>query len=1027
MLSVAARPTSGSGALAPQQEAGALPMAPDSEKAAYGAPQRPSPAGLSGKPSSGPSDDGGGPRLSRLRRWVPLVGGIAALVAGWQGERRIEAGDPSWLGFGLLLSGILVFVASAWPMAPGPADVPAPPAPAGAADRRGFRVGLWIGSVIAGLLGLAALWEIRQHWGSQSGVWLWAASVAAIGLTGIAFGRRPAWAERWGGGVWPTTRGGWLRLTALVVLLLGLAAADRLIWLDRVPPGIYPDEGDQAALSIQIVLGKSDLWIFDYGWYFISMVYFWILALTMKLAGIGLVGARMLNAVLGIVTVAVVMWMGIRHFGTRVGLVAGGILAVLGAALQFSREITCAGPTATLWTLSAAAFLEAARRGRARAWILAGLAGGFSLYFYPTGRMWAAVAVLFCAYLFLHGLGGRRGGILRGTALAALAALLISAPFLYRASFNQWETIYLRAREVSIFVPGNPMRLGYYRREWTMGQLLEAQLERSLGIFNRYPDMNSVFPTGRPLMPGLLALLTFTGLGWVCLRPRDPRCVLLAIWFWVGFIGVVVTVETPNLHRMSAAIPVLGLLPALVLDSLARRVEEFFLARRPASRFAVRWAIASTLAVSVAWLMTGQWKDYFVDYASMNPWAAPTLMAERVRDQGENTLVMTLARQNHIINQGWIRVLAHNTPRAGVPFPGHDLPLPISADKNLAFMLLPEQPQYVPYVMGLYPGGRLQRTSYRGQYLFSIYRLSKQQWQALQGALAHPPQGAPVHVSRLGEAPAPWSAYPSPMRWTAAWRVPQYSNYALQAGPGPATLTIDGVKVLDVPEGQPDATATLSLAQGDHFIDYAGFLTAQGQPATFKWAPVSGAAGDQTAPPPEWRPANPAALRPVDGGPDGLFVVLQPEGRPEIHRIDGTLASGGISSEIRFPRYTATWTGTMTAPRIGGYVFSLFAQGSIEFLLDGQALLRRPEPSDQPTEISTTLQAGPHSVQLVLRATEGPGGLEWSWTPPGGTKSIVPRWVLSPPPGAGIGPPVPLETLGAPDLRPTDDPLYLVP
>ena len=76
---------------------------------------------------------------------------------------------------------------------------------------------------------------------------------------------------------------------------------------------------------------------------------------------------------------------------------------------------------------------------------------------------------------------------------------------------------------------------------------------RSVGVFNQFHDDGGFWPTDRPIMSGLLAVLTLLGLGWVCPRWRDPRYVLLAIWFWVGFSGVIVTVETPNVQRMATA------------------------------------------------------------------------------------------------------------------------------------------------------------------------------------------------------------------------------------------------------------------------------------------------------------------------------------------------------------------------------------------------------------------------------------------------------------------------------------------
>ena len=87
------------------------------------------------------------------------------------------------------------------------------------------------------------------------------------------------------------------------------------------------------------------------------------------------------------------------------------------------------------------------------------MAGGLSLYFYPSGRLWAVLAALWCAYLFVHGLGGRRLSIVRGIVLAALAALLIvMGPYWSHVTTSPeaFQTFTLRAKETSIFTNDNP-------------------------------------------------------------------------------------------------------------------------------------------------------------------------------------------------------------------------------------------------------------------------------------------------------------------------------------------------------------------------------------------------------------------------------------------------------------------------------------------------------------------------------------------------------------------------------------------
>ena len=961
---------------------------------------------------------------------MSVIGGVAALaLAGW-GEVRIEAEDQTWVGVLLVLLGIGAFVLSAYALGPAPVDLPAETPIVPASSRRRdivAWVGLVLGAGLALVLNVAALRDLWGRWDSTNGLLLWGASLAAITFTAITVGRQQAWPARWGTRAYPSSWSGRILLVIAVLAIIAVASASRLLWLDKVPLGINPDEGDRASTAIRILRGEIRDGVFDYGWFSIHILYFWVLGQVMKVAGLTFAGARVFGALSGIATVATVTWMGMRHFGYRVGVMAGALLAVLGIALQFARETTEATPTAFLWTLSAAALLEAARRGRSFSWVLAGVAGGLSVYFYPTGRLWPLIPALFSLYLVLNGLGTWRRRIVHGVVLAAIAAALTISPFLLRAKATNWESFTMRARYTSIFAGDNKTRLLYYRPEWTMARLLREQVQRSVGILNRYADRNGFWPTERPLMWGPLAVLTVIGLGWICLRPRDPRFVLLAIWFWVGLSGVIVTVETPNVQRMATAIPVIAFLPALVLDSLVRRLEGGLLLSRLSAVPVFRQAPTTLALLVVALLMVQQWRFYFYTYGPMDEWSAPTLMGHVVADQGPDTQVFSLGRQWHISNQGWVRLLAAETPRGGLPSPGYQLPVALPPDHNLAFMVMPELPFYLPYLQSLYPGGTTTPAIDHGQKLFTMYRVSKEQRSALQGALAVPPQGTPVNVPTLGDVPPGWSTYPSPMRWTAMWRVPRYWNYVLRIGPGPAHLTIDGKTVLTVPAGRDVQNVEVALAQGDHFVEYDGTLLAAGRGSVFEWSAIPQTSPGQAVPPLVWERIPTARLRPAQNGPDGLFGVVTSEGRPEQHRLDGTLAAESLIAQtgiVGHP-FTVRWTGTLRAPVDGTYAMDMFAQGKMDMRLDGKLLLHSDGPRDVPIVASVDLQAGPHPVEVLYEVKEGPGGIEWTWTPPGGERSVVPRFALTPPAGAGVGPALPPDVLSSSQPMPVEAPIEL--
>ncbi len=983
-------------------------------------------------------------RRSKPHPALSAAGGFLGVALAAAGEWLVEAHDTGQLSLVLYLTGIAIFAASAWFMQPTTSDaLPQPSSETAPGGARTNRVRAWVilvgGAVLAIMLNVAAALMIKDQLDSIPGIYLWLASVLLIGATGIVVGGMFGWSPRWRGGILPAGRNGRIVLLAVVVIILVVASASRLIALDKIPFGINADEGDRASTSIQIVRGDNTASIFDSGWYFISNVYFWLLAQLMKIIGIGFVQARVFGALASIVSVATITWIGIRHFSVRVSLIAGALLSLLALSLQFARETSEAGPTAMLWAISIALMMEGARTGRLWAWIGSGLAGGFSLYFYPSARLWAVLAAGFTIYLLIHGLGGRRLEILRGAAFAGVAALMIAGPFLVHTlpvfgPPGQLDIFSVRAQETSIFNADNPTRLSYYDPSWNSLQLVAAQVDHSVGMFNQYHDDGGFWPTDRPAMWGLLTILTLLGVGWVSTRWRDPRYVLLALWFWTGLAGVIVTVETPNMQRFAAAVPALALFPALVLDSLALRVEAFFADKRWADKLRVSWLTSGAIAAVTLFLVWTQYDFYFNVYGNSDRWPQPTIQGDSVNDQGTDTLVVSVAREYHQVNSGWVRLLAPYTPRGGDRNPGLDIPLAVPADKNLSYILYPNQTPYLPYLSSIYAGGTtIPYTTTSEGLVVDIYRIPQDKWSATQGALAYVGQNSAVKVATLGEVPPGVTAFPATIRWTAGLRVSSYWNYEFRAPGGPARLTIDGVQVLDS-AGGTGAQATMSLAMGLHDVEYQATLNDASQTAKLEWAAQPEVKPDASSAQPAW--ATPASEDLYSGmaGPQGLFGVLQPHDGdnqlPEERRLDGTLAFCCPTdlTDIAAKPFTATWTGTLTAPATGVYSMTLFTQGALDLKIDGQKVMHADGSSDTTLESSPNLTAGPHSVEVDLEVKGGPGGLEWIWTPPGGETSIVPPSVLSPPKHAGIGSEVPQSALGHPNEQPANaSPLETVP
>jgi Dolichyl-phosphate-mannose-protein mannosyltransferase/PA14 domain len=983
------------------------------------------------------------PRMKHAAAAGSFVMGLLAVGLAGGGEAVIRSKNYSGLGGALYFLAIVLFAIGAWPLPSGSGDSssaansprlpPADLSPGRArasreerSTRTWWRGGalLIVGAVLAIGTNLVMLSRLKGGNESATTVTLWLSSVAVLLLAGILSEESTARTARWSTPSWPRTQWSRLGLVLVLLLLLAVAALSRFRGLDKVPYGINADEGDRAAVAIQIVRGQNTASVFGTGWYHLSMVYFKLLALVMRSFGLNFAGARVFGAICGLLTVAILTWTGIRHFGWRAGLLTGAIFSTLGVALQFSRETSEAAPTATLWALSAAFLFEAARTGKAWAWVGAGIAGGTSVYFYPTGRLWAVLAVFFCLYLLLR--GPQRQQVAAGIFLAALAALAITSPFL----LHVWQVpneLTVRAHETSIFVKENPLRLPYYQPTWTLRELLMAQIDHAMGIFNKYLDGNFFWPTGRPVLPPALAVLTLLGLGSATLRVKDPRLFLLSIWFWTGFVGVIVTVETPNLQRMATAVPLLGLFPALVLDDLARRAGSIPKASESLRR-AVRRGATAAVALAACVLAWREGRFYFGEYAAMDAWPYPRVEGQTVAEQGKDAWVISLGNQFHMVNSGWVRLLAPFANRAGVLSPGSHLPLPIPADRDLAFLVYPGQAYYLPYLAEVLPGGSVTRVTHPPDiFMFSVYRVPKAAWARQQGALVFAPGSPPVRVAALGEPPPGWTRFPSSMRWSAALRVNQYWNYKFRIGPGPARLVIDGKEVLRAPTEEASAVANVSLARGDHAIQFEGLVGRTGQAALLEWMPLPAEKSDDPDSP-SWQKVSTERLRPTDRPPEGLFGILEIPGRSQ-HRLDATIATGGLCEEVQSGGpFEATWRGTLDAPKTGSYQMALRAAGGpAELKLDGKSVVQVNGENDELVRRVVTLDAGPHSVELTYHVRHAPGLIEWIWKPPGGVESIVPPSVLSPPPGAGVDSQLPVEVLGEPGSQPVDRPTYTTP
>jgi tetratricopeptide (TPR) repeat protein len=181
-----------------------------------------------------------------------------------------------------------------------------------------------------------------------------------------------------------------------------LALAVRAVYL--VDSADYPafcipifDAGDYDESARQLAsggaMGAQFFWQPFFYPFFLSCVYF--------VSGGSIVGAKVLQALLGAVTCTLTYGLGQRLFGRTAGVIAGVMTAFYGPLIFYEAELLAAG-WAAFWSVVLILLLLEAR-ARRNAWtsLQVGAAGGLSILTRPTFLLFFAAACLWLAWALL--------------------------------------------------------------------------------------------------------------------------------------------------------------------------------------------------------------------------------------------------------------------------------------------------------------------------------------------------------------------------------------------------------------------------------------------------------------------------------------------------------------------------------------------------------------------------------------------------------------------------------------------------
>lgn len=212
-----------------------------------------------------------------------------------------------------------------------------------------------------------------------------------------------------------------------MLFCLMTAATLRLSDLPQVPAGVHYDEAANGILASEIGLkGEHPLFITSYTGK--EVLFFYLAGGLMRLLGDSVFTLRLAAALVGIVTVAAVYWLGLELFrDRRVALVAAALLAISFWHLLFSHLGFRAITQPLLQTLTVAALLRGLRLEQRKWLLLSGIFLGLTAYTYLAARLFPVLLLLASLPLLLGGHWRRRSLqllLVGGVALIVLAPLL---------------------------------------------------------------------------------------------------------------------------------------------------------------------------------------------------------------------------------------------------------------------------------------------------------------------------------------------------------------------------------------------------------------------------------------------------------------------------------------------------------------------------------------------------------------------------------------------------------------------------
>jgi 4-amino-4-deoxy-L-arabinose transferase-like glycosyltransferase len=761
----------------------------------------------------------------------------------------------------------------------------------------------------------------------------------------------------------------------LFAAIVAAVAIISLFRLDNIPFGVWFDEAS-FSLYAQHIVGQQANWpiITPFSEPTSSstgpaalQVYFH--AVTQQLFGSVAAATRVVSAVSGILSVALMGVLASTIWNRKLGLLSMVILGSMRWHLDFSR-IGMNEMVFVCFELAVAVTLTLALTYRRPVWFAAaGVFAGLTMHIYQPSIAVTGMVIVTLVYA-LFGRPRLRPAL---AGLALMGFVLAYGPLL-EAGIQDPSSYSGRAETVSIFSSANtspPL------------QALKNNLEAHFFMFNVQGDKNGRHNIpGQPQLDQISALLFVLGVGWTIRHMRRPVYAGLLLWFFAMMLPGILSLdfEAPQSARVVGAQVPVALFIAIALYGAAWTVYGAVEKLRSLS-----WAklAVPSLAVLLATQLASTNVSAYYDAETNNEsvWESYSTDATAVGRELARLPVSEPALASPDLAGTPSMIFLSPPGRAPVAPFVPAVNLPVVGHAPTAVFLSRNDDAYWSLVDAYYPRAKVRLV--RGpnpatEPLVYEARLSRADLTAISGlnlaSADHPvhPRQVVDHGGRfLGPAVA------GDVLWWGGIHVQQYQRAGLTfRAPGFITVQIDRRPPCS---GMRSVTCSQVWPQGNHSVAVRVTRTGRSQGSSLSWA---------------WTGRGRVEFFTSSLTTYGLVARYYANatwaGQPVIARVEPDIFYYYQYLDSLTAPWSGRWSGQIFIPKAGVYRFSLVSIDGSSISIDGRRVLRSVHfPTAAVSSVS--LRKGWHKFGARLRAVSRGFRIYLTWVPAGsGAATPVP-------------------------------------